>query len=48
MHISMHVSYFIFVHFRLFTVFDMGLAHYGSKPFNYCTDIAKYYREKQD
>ncbi len=25
--------YFIFVHFRLFPVFDFGLAHYGSEPF---------------
>ncbi len=26
---------FIFVHFRLFSVFDFGLAHYASEPFKY-------------
>ncbi len=30
----MFFFYFIFVNFRLFPVFDMGLAHYGSEPFN--------------
>ncbi len=29
----MHVFYFIFVYFRLVTVFDFGLVHYASEPF---------------
>ncbi len=29
---GMHVVYFMFVHFRLFPVFDFGLAHYDSEP----------------
>ncbi len=33
MHMDMHVFYFIFVRFRLFPVFDFGLARHGSEPF---------------
>ncbi len=29
----MHVFYFIFVYFKLFPVFNMGLAHYSSELF---------------
>ncbi len=33
-HVRYACFYFIFVHFRLFPVFDFGLAHYASEPFN--------------
>ncbi len=34
--------YFIFVHFRLFTVFDFGLVHYASEPFNWSTPCTSH------
>ncbi len=35
----MDVIYFIFVQFRLFPVFDFGLAHYASEHFNYMKEL---------
>ncbi len=35
----MHVFYFIFVHFRLFPVFDFGLVHFTSQPKSKAVDL---------